>query len=148
MHINLFIFIIMKTQEQKFLEHACEKFENVIDAATLVENGDVELSIDGLLRCYAILQKWYTCYETQAELRLLNEDVAILASCETFMSILSSHIERFEEIFVDFEIEILGYFKANGKAFSEQQTADALIFDKMAQNNDNIAFKDWKTLMN
>lgn len=138
----------MKTQEQKFLEHASENFENVIDAATLVENGDVELSIEGLLRCYALLQKWYTCYETQAELHLLNEDVAILADCENFMSILSFHIESFEEIFVNFEVEILGYFKANGKAFSEQQMADALIFDKMAQSNDDIAFKDWKTLMN
>lgn len=137
----------MKIEEQKFLEHASENFKNAIDVAILVENGDIELSIEGLLRCYAILKKWYTCYETKSELHLLNEDVAILSCCETFMSILSSHIERFEEIFVDFEVEILGYFKANGKTFSEQQKADALIFDKMAQNNDGIAFKDWKTLM-
>lgn len=137
----------MRIEEKNFLANIDANFKNVIDVAILVENGDVELSIEGLLRCYAVLQKWYTCYETQAELRLLNEDVSILACCETIMSVLSSHIERFEEIFVDFEIEILAYFKANGKAFSEQQTADALIFDKMAQNNDGIAFKDWKTLM-
>ena len=83
----------MKIEEQKFLEHASENFKNAIDVAILVENGDIELSIEGLLRCYAILKKWYTCYETKSELHLLNEDVAILSCCETFMSILSSHIE-------------------------------------------------------
>ena len=137
----------MKIEEQKFLEQACENFDNVIDAAMLIEDGDIELSIEGLLRFFAILRKWYTCYETQAELQLLNDEVSILADCEMFMSQLASHIERFEEIFVDFEVEILEYFKTRGKTFSEQQKADALIFDKMAQNNEDIAFKDWKNLM-
>lgn len=137
----------MKAKEILILEAAEKNCNAAIDMAILIESGEIALSVEGLLRCYAILKKWYGYYDRQADLQLLNNDCSLLSEYERLMATISSHIERFEDIFVDFEAEIIDYFLAEGKKFSEQQRADALLFDKMAQNNEDMAFKDWKNLM-
>lgn len=134
-------------EQQKFLKQADDTLDNVIHLASLIEQGDIDLSIEGLLRCFALLTKWYNYFEKEADVSLQMDDIPSLVDCEKNMALISSHIENFEDIFVDFEVEILSYFHVNGKNFSKQQREDALLFAQNAQKNENLAFKNWESLM-
>lgn len=134
---------------KNLLEAAEKEVINAVNVAVLVEGGDLSMPISGLLRLYAILKNWYKVYEQKVEDGLKTEDAEMVLSSEGVKNFLSSKIEKFEDIFRDWEISIRRYFHdlQSEQSVSEQVLQDALIFAEMAEHNEDFAFRDWKWLL-
>ena len=133
----------------ELLKAAEEEFINAINLAVLVETGSVSMPVRGLLRLYAILKNWYTTYEQKAEDSRQKGDDDMVQSYEGIKDMLSSEIERFEDIFRGLEFEIRCYFRKLqlGQSLPEQILQDAAIFAEMAEKNQSMVFHDWKLLL-
>ncbi len=134
---------------QELLEAAEKEFINAVNVALLVEGGDLSMPVRGLLRLYAILKNWYKVYEQKVEDSRRAEDADMVQSYEGVKDLLSSKIEKFEDIFRDWEIEIRCYFRMLQleQSVPEQILQDAFVFAEMAEHNEDLAFHDWKSLL-
>lgn len=134
---------------KKLLEAAEKEFINAVNVAMLVEDGNLWMPVRGVLRLYAILKNWYKVYEQKAEDGRRAEDADMVQSYECVTDLLSREIERFEDIFRDWEISIRLYFRdlQSEQSVSEQVLQDALIFAEMAEHNEDLFFNDWKSLL-
>ena len=143
----IFYFIIMEQEEKNFWKNADSTFSSAVDAAISVENNIAQFSVEELLRCYTILTEWYKYYEKEADTFFEKKDTAIFEVCEGAISLLARHIEIIGNMLVDSKIEILNYFQKNGKSFSAQQRADALLFIEFSKKNANLAVENWKAML-
>lgn len=133
----------------ELLKASEEEFINAINVAVLVKTGSVSMPASGLLRLYAVLKNWYATYEQKAEDSRQKGDDDMVQSYEGIKDMLSSEIERFEDIFRGLEFEIRCYFRKLQleQSLPEQILQDALLFAEMADKNEDMAFHDWKLLL-
>ena len=133
----------------ELLKASEEEFINAINVAVLVKTGSVSMPASGLLRLYAVLKNWYATYEQKAEDSRQKGDDDMVQSYEGIKDMLSSEIERFEDIFRGLEFEIRCYFRKLQleQSLPEQILQDALLFAEMADKNEDMAFHDWKSLL-
>lgn len=125
---------LLKTAEKEFI--------NAINVAVLVKTGSVSMPASGLLRLYAVLKNWYTTYEQKAEDSRQKGDDDMVQSYEGIKDMLSSEIERFEDIFRGLEFEIRCYFRKLQleQSLPEQILQDAAIFAEMAEKKSKYGF--------
>ena len=133
----------------ELLKAAEKEFINAINVAVLVKTGSVSMPASGLLRLYAVLKNWYTTYKQKVEDSRQKGDDDMVQSYEGIKDMLSSEIERFEDIFRGLEFEIRCYFckLQLEQSLPEQILQDALLFAEMADKNEDMAFHDWKSLL-
>ena len=133
----------------ELLKASEEEFINAINVAVLVKTGSVSMPASGLLRLYAVLKNWYTTYKQKVEDSRQKGDDDMVQSYEGIKDMLSSEIERFEDIFRGLEFEIRCYFRKLQleQSLPEQILQDALLFAEMADKNEDMAFHDWKSLL-
>ena len=137
----------MKQEQRQLLLRAESSLEEAINLACMIEDNVLGLPVSGLLRLYAVLVKWHKHYVEETEICQKNGNIDLAEACKVSVSLIESHLRCFKDIFRDWEIQILDYFKLLSAQMPTQVLQDALLFAEMADKNEDMAFHDWKSLL-
>lgn len=127
-------------EQKELLEAAREDYQAALALAQKVIDGDVALTIGGLLESYVCLKHWYQQLKEESE---QTDDVLQLRQqCLDYLMAYE------EEIFFDFETDILAYFKEKKiEGFTSDELKAARIFIDAAEQNIWLAIKDWRQFL-
>lgn len=134
----------MIVNKKELLKAARADYETAMNTASLVIVGDLALTVGEMLESFAILKFWIAEFDKRNQ----TEDEQMKDAYQGLKELFLSHISHYEEIFFNFELEILAYFKLKQKqGFTSEELASAKIFAEAAEKIDDLAVKDWKQFL-
>lgn len=133
----------MDTQE--LFAEARKDYSTAMNLAGLVLMGNLKLSIPQMLDSYAILKEWVVSFEKEIQ----KNDEEMVASYKDLKELFLSYISEYEErVFIEFEMEILFWFRRRGICgFSKEELKIAKVFADSMENNEDLATKNWKEFL-
>lgn len=136
-------------EKENLLKMAREEYDAAMNLATLVIYGDISLSIGEMLESYAILKNWIIQFEEKKAECEKEEDKETGEGYAGLKEMFLSFTDRYEEdIFFDFEIHILDYFKTKKiYGYTPEELTTAKIFVEAAEKIQDLAIKNWKQFL-
>lgn len=136
-------------EKENLLKAAREEYDAAMNLATLVIYGDISLSIGEMLESYAILKNWITQFEEKKIACEKEGDNETGEGYAGLKEMFLSFTDRYEEdIFFDFEIHILDYFKTKKiNGYTPEELTTVKIFVEAAEKIQDLAIKDWKQFL-
>lgn len=130
----------MKIHKKELFKVARAEYDTAMNMAGFVIAGDLTMTVDELLESFAILKFWVAEFDK----RNATEDEQMKNAYQGLKELFLGLISHYDEIFFNFEGEILCYFKLKQQeGFTPEELEAAKFFVQAAKENPGLAVKDW-----
>lgn len=128
-------------EKNELLEKARVNTIEAVSLALKIKDGDCKLSILELLEAFAIIKNWQSTYQGQVDNSISHQ---VRKSSQRWVDVFQKSIDEFDEVFFDFEMEIVLALKSR-EFTSEEQKFVKIFVEHAAKNSEfSPSWKDYK----